>query len=342
MGAVTSCEPDCACACEDSGAGRYADSNAGGKPPEYPWSEEVCRFQEASNGTQNAKDVMFSSPGLPSSPAHRGSRNPEDYSPATPATPAPARQSWQDLDADGNYHLTFNLRPGDRIGLQLVETRDPRPGLLTVSSVESTGPFAYTSRESPGLFSGDVIMKVNKRRGAATSLRDLLNQAASSGGELLLMVQARPAAFDVSLKREGPNCKKLGLSIQIDREDQIPRMRVRTVRTEGLIPKWNEMNGATRICQGDWITQVNGVGKSADLMFKMMQVSNEGEALELQIETPSRDLPRQDLEPIASPMASPMPSPRQRESPMPSPRGVIHSQNAAFASSAQAFHVHGD
>jgi len=196
------------CSCEDACAGKYGEGYVGGKVPEYPWQEEVCQFEESSGGMQNLKDMVWSSP------AERTWANHREDSPASPNhfSPGPAtnpRQSWQDLDADGNYHLQFNLHPGSRSGLQLVESRDPQPsGLLVVSSVEPTGPFAYTSRQSSGLFAGDVIMKVNRRRGAANSLRDLLNQAVSQGGELALVVQARPAAFDVFVKRDGPNWKK--------------------------------------------------------------------------------------------------------------------------------------
>lgn len=314
----------CSCSCED-GLLRYGDAHGGGKPPEYPWQEEVCQLEENAADFRNRKDVMYESP------ADRtyAARSSEDSPASSPNTFSPAvydnrRQSWQDLDADGNYHLHFNLPPGDRLGLQLVEMRGPQPsGVLAVSSVESTGPFAYTSRQSPGLFSGDIILKVNRKRGGAAGLRDVLNQAVSAGGEVALLVQARPAAFDVLIKRSGPNWKKLGLSVAIDRADQIPRMRVRTVRNEGLVPKWNEMNGTLRICQGDWITQVNGVGKSADVMFKMIQANTEGEELELRIETPSRDVPRQELEQIASPMATPMATPRignGETTPMASPR----------------------
>merc|ERR1712192_23546 len=91
-----------------------------------------------------------------------------------------------------------------------------------------------------------------------------------------------------------------GLSVAIDRADTIPRMRVRTVRDEGLIPLWNDRNGTMRICSGDWITQVNGVTKTAEEMYAMIQATPEGGNLQLRIETPSRDAPRPDLD-IPSP-----------------------------------------
>jgi len=329
MGNVASELTECKglCSCEDSFPAKYGEAHGGGRPPEYPWGEEVCTFAESPGTLQNNKDMTFSSPGPPGAPASRTwgkDRSPDD-SPASPASPVKLRQSWQDLDADGNYHLQFNLRAGDRFGLQLVETRDPQPiSLLVVSSVEPTGPFAQTSRQSPGLFSGDVIIRANKKRGSAASLRDVINQVVLHGGELDLVIEARPASFDALIRRVGPNWKKLGLSVAIDRMDQIPRMRVRTVRNEGLVPKWNETHPSLRICQGDWITQINGIGNSAEEMHKMIQANTQGEELELRMETPSRDLPRQELDPLSSPMPTPrsgMPSPRSgRLSPMPSPR----------------------
>lgn len=307
----------CACSCEDAAlAARYGDVYGGAKAPEqFPFQEEVCNFQEASpypGSMQDRKDMMLSSPGM-GLPAERtsGSRLREESPDMTPRQPPGAgqpRQSWQDLDASGNYHLHFNIRQGERFGLQLVESHGTNPsGCLVVASVEPTGPFASTSRGSPGLFAGDIILKANNRKGAATTLRDIFNQVGASGGELDLVVQSRPAAFDACLQRVGPSAKKLGLSICIDRADNLPRMRVRVLRDEGLVPRWNEMNGTKRICVGDYITQVNGVATSADKMFKLLQGGKEGDDLEVHIETPDRDQPRQDMDEAAM---SPQPTPR--------------------------------
>jgi hypothetical protein len=197
--------------------------------------------------------------------------------------------------------LHFVFKPGERFGVQLVDCANPPPlGLLAVAHVEPLGTFASTTKFSPGLFAGDTILSANRRTGTAAVLRDVMNQAHANGGELFLVAQPRPAAFDVVMKRGGPNWRKLGLSVAIDRADSIPRMRVRTVRDEGLIPQWNETNGAMRICAGDWITQVNGTIKAAEEMYAMIQNTPEGGNLELRVETPSRDTPRQDLE-IPSP-----------------------------------------
>merc|ERR1712070_1025894 len=99
---------------------------------------------------------------MPASRA-RGSRNreaPEVRSPNSPDSPClrPLRQSWNDLDSKGNYHLHFNFRQGDRFGVQLLDVHDPPPnGLLVVAHVEPLGSFAFTSMHSPGLFAGDII-----------------------------------------------------------------------------------------------------------------------------------------------------------------------------------------
>lgn len=308
MGVVASeFDKACSCSCEDACAAKYGD-NAGGQmvvPPDYMWQEEVCRFEETSSnhihGNYNQQAPALDSRHSDRSPLPSPGRS----SGSPPRSPGNQRQSWQDLDADGNYHLHFMFRPSDRFGLQLVEFHNPPPdGLLVVAQVEQSGSFASTAKHSPGLFAGDVIMQVNRRNGTAAALRDTVNQVATNGGELSLVVQSRPAAFDVYMKRDGPNWKKLGLSVAIDRADSIPRMRVRTVRNEGLIPKWNETHGSLRICTGDWITQVNGIIKSAEEMFAMVQATKEGHELELRIETPARDGPREEMN-IASPRSSP-------------------------------------
>jgi len=280
---------------------------------------------EQKNG-QAARPAPLESPSGPLGPSGFGG-----HPPASPASsssspncrsPASMRQSWQDLDADGNYNLGFNYRQGDRFGLQLVEIKDRAApsssvGLLVVAHVELSGPFAYTSKNSPGLFPGDLITKANGSRGTADTLRDIVNQITTAGGQLDLVVQSRPAAFDVQLKREGPNHKKLGLSVAIDKADTIARMRVLQVRDEGLIPKWNETNGLLRICRDDWITQVNGVTGNAKDMYNALLASSEGQELEFRVETPSRDAPRKEPEtgsPMRTPQGSPQSSPNHRTS----------------------------
>lgn len=317
----------CSCSCDPFGSShpRHGEVYGGsGLPPESPWRDEMLQYEAPTYNPSYQRKDPGPPPGPPTAPAGRthGSRNREvfsespDDSPKRRAIPPPLdsprsprnedRQSWQDLDADGNYHLHFFVKRGDRFGLQLIETSDPAPmGLLVVAYVELSGTFAFTSKRSPGLFAGDMIMQVNRQQGSAASMRDVVNQVATNGGQLFLVVQSRPAAFDVCMKREGPNWKKLGLSVAIDKHDSIPRMRVRTIRTEGLIPQWNERHGSMRICAGDWITQVNGITKNAEQMYAMIQASREGQDLELRVETPSRDAPRQELE-ILSPRADAM------------------------------------
>lgn len=291
----------CSCNCEDGYTAKYGDVYGGGtRAPEYSWQEEVCQLEGAQWAPREK--------GAPSAPSpKRGSRNREFVVPPHPASStqrsAPSspskerRPSWRDLGSDGNYYLRFRFNSGSKFGLQLTETRDPQPfGSLVVASVDPLGVFADNVDNGPGLFAGDIIQQVNQVRGTAASLRDVLNQIATSSGDIDTVVQPRPATFDVFLKREGPNWKKLGLSVAIDRADTAPRMRVRTVRNEGLVPKWNETHGSMRVCVGDWITQVNGITKSAEEMYAMIQASSEGQILELRVETPSRDTPRQELD----------------------------------------------
>jgi hypothetical protein len=184
----------------------------------------------------------------------------------------------------------------NRFGLDLVETQDPQPsGLLVVAHVDPYGSFTRTTMHAPGLSAGDVILEANGIQGKAANLRDAVNQVATNGGQLDVRVQPRPPSFVVTLVREGALWKKLGLSIEIDRESVEARIRVLAVRDEGLVPKWNELHGCLRVCPKDWITQVNHLSKNSREMFKLIEQSTEGQILELRIETPSRDVLRQGL-----------------------------------------------
>lgn len=282
---------------------------AWGNPPESAWCEETEAPPPRSSASPADRVHNRGAASPPATP--QGWQNATlqtSFSPPQSPSHSPQRKSWQDLDANGNYHLHFFLKRGDPAGLQLVETYDQRShGILIVDHVESSGQFAFTSSGSPGLFPGDVIMQVNRQGGPAIGLRDIVNQVAANGGQLFIVVQSRPAAFDVMLKREGPNSKKLGLSVAIDRAEIIPRMQVRTVRNEGLIPEWNDKNGSLRICAGDFIMQVNGFTRAAEDMYAMISESVHGDVLELRIETPPRDAMRHDPE-MASPFLNPAPA----------------------------------
>jgi len=226
----------------------------------------------------------------------------------TPAASSSAslRQSCRDVDGDGNYHLHFMYQPGlvdldgkaisTCFGLQLMDAKleTDVSGLLVVSHVEPSGSFAYTSKHSPGLYAGDTILQVNGTKGSAETLRGIVNQIATNGGQLDLIVRPRPEQFDVVLQRKGP--KKVGVSASMDRADPIPRMRVRTIRHEGLVQEWNTANPALWVCRGDWITQVNGVTKTPEEMYAMILSSTQGQELKFRIEPPARDAPRQEME----------------------------------------------
>lgn len=299
MGVSTS-DLDCACTCEDRNASKYAEGDAGQptRGTECPWQDEdvVPAYPKAVTSTPS-KDIVShrrSNQGLETTPATTRSH----VSPGWGSnSPSPFRPPIQDLQKDGTYLLHFSYHPGDRFGLDLVEIRDESDeGFLVVSRVDPLGAFSYTSDCTPGLFPGDVIVEANELRGAASWLRDVVNQVALAGGILDVIAQPRPAIFEVTIRRDGPLWKKLGLSVAIDREDKHAHMRVRSVREEGLVAQWNEANGGKRVCTGDWIIEVNGVRRSAEEMFKLISTSTEGEMLSMKVQIPSRETPRQELE----------------------------------------------
>lgn len=237
-----------------------------------------------------------------------GSGSPrEDSPPVAPATSAvaalpmttspPSFATSPDLMPPGDSHrLQFDFKLGSRVGVQMIMVPDPqRSASLVIAHVEPNGAFTYTADGGPGLFAGDAIVEVNGYEGGPSELKSLLAEAVLTSGLIDVVAQPRPAEFDVTLKQTGPLKLKLGVSVAIDKNDKTS-MRVRIVRSEGLVPSWNQKNGLRRICKGDWITQVNGISGNAEAMHAEIQAqaSSENASLVFRIKTPPREL-REDL-----------------------------------------------
>lgn len=190
-----------------------------------------------------------------------------------------------DLDDNGLLHLDFDLAPGLKSGVKLVDLLDEQ---LVVSSVHPEGPLARTAFGDPGLVANDVILEVDGFPGSPAQLRQRLDDAFTSGAWVSLLVQPRPNGFDVEVKRQGRSWSKLGVIVRIERSDPF-KIHVQGLREKGLLPAWNATNGPTlQILAGDCITHVNGVSKTAEEMYKDMQASELGALLRLRICPPDR------------------------------------------------------
>lgn len=181
--------------------------------------------------------------------------------------------------------LHFNFLKGSLFGLAVVDVTD----LLVVTEVDPKGAFVYTAEGNAGLFPGDVIQSVNGVSANAVSMRDQLSHIATCGGIMDLLIRTRPSIFDVELQREGDLWNRLGISVKLDASHKPPKMIVQHVRSEGLVPSWNEKHAALRICRCDCITAVNGVKRNLEDMQASLQGGHEGECLALRIETPFRE-----------------------------------------------------
>lgn len=160
--------------------------------------------------------------------------------------------------------------------------------LIVVVNVDPEGLFVYTAKGTPGLFPGDVIQSVNGIEDPV-GIRKALSQIATNGGNIDILLHTRPSIFDVTLHREGSVWNRLGISVKLDQAAKPPKMIVQHVRSEGLIPAWNEAHGAFRVCRCDCITAVNGVRKSVEEMQEALQAGKIGDILGLRIETPFRE-----------------------------------------------------
>jgi len=140
---------------------------------------------------------------------------------------------------------------------------------------------------------GDTIIEVlfgdYPARGPNTWRR--LAEALSTGTQVSLLVETRPADFDVELKCQGAYWFKLGVMVTIERE-HADRLKVQAVHDIGLIPDWNNTHRTCMVCPGDWITSVNGETKKAqDLANDISNVKN-GDELVLSLEAAPRYLHR--------------------------------------------------
>jgi len=190
-----------------------------------------------------------------------------------------------DLDDNGQLSLDFDLNPGLKSGVKLVDLLDEQ---LVVSSVHPEGPLARTAFGDPGLVANDVVLEVDGFPGSPSQLRQRLDDAFAAGSWLSVLVQPRPTSFDVEVKRQGRSWSKLGILVRIERSDP-NKIWVQGFREKGLLPMWNATNGPTlQILAGDCITHVNGVSKSAEEMYKDMQASELGALLRLRICPPDR------------------------------------------------------
>lgn len=219
---------------------------------------------------------------LPSSPASTTQEN--NGAASTVTTPAGAPMP--------PLTLEFDFDACTRSGVQFIISEEPMPhGALVVASVHRRSALASSVLEGPGLMPGDVILEVDHVGGTAAELRQLVDTAIQSGVPFTLLVQPRPAIFDVQLKRQGPEWGRLGVALGIDRSAEVAvRLRVLHVHEEGLLADWNAAHSTARVCTGDWIAEVNGVSENASKLYAAMRPDDRIPVLRLKVATPLRSL----------------------------------------------------
>jgi hypothetical protein len=187
---------------------------------------------------------------------------------------------------DNERILSFRLHPEEPFGLQLAETTSGTglASLLVVANVEARSSFARTADGRLGVAAGDVIVEADGRRGTAADVRDVLQQALSSGmqRDISLVVRPRPPAFDVEIRRHGRHWETMGITVVIDKTNPGCAL-VQSVRDKGLVPDWNRSHGSLRICAGDLITEVNELHGDATAMVKEIQGGQRGSLLRLRV-----------------------------------------------------------
>lgn len=211
-----------------------------------------------------------------------------------PAVPCQTSTTFQRMSScengrngiDNERILSFRLHPEEPFGLQLAETTSGTglASLLVVANVEARSSFARTADGRLGVAAGDVIVEADGRRGTAADVRDVLQQALSSGmqRDISLVVRPRPPAFDVEIRRHGRHWETMGITVVIDKTNPGCAL-VQSVRDQGLVPDWNRSHGSLRICAGDLITEVNELHGDATAMVKEIQGGQRGSLLRLRV-----------------------------------------------------------
>lgn len=191
------------------------------------------------------------------------------------------------IESTGNLRMEFEFRGQKEIGVQLQLLPEPEPALI-VSGVDAEGDLSRTIDGGAGVCPGDAILEASGHRGNPAAIFEALQSFCGQPQRASISVRPRPRSFPVDLVREGKSWHRLGLKVALKPDTGF--VMVAAVQEVGLAPEWNLRHNQHCICAGDRILSVNGRRGSAIAMYSVVQATNLGGMIRLEVEPPPRHL----------------------------------------------------